>query len=258
MEIFGDIELYILLILIFVSFAAGFIDSVAGGGGLLMVPSLLLAGIPAQFALGTNKFVAIFGTSTALINFIRNGKVIWRIAIIGLIFSLIGSVFGTKAILLFDEKTVTTIILWILPFTAIVTFIPRKHLKSQLVDFSKRELYLFVPLICLVLGFYDGFFGPGMGTFLIIAFYVVLGMNTVNASAVAKAVNLASGVGAFITFAFAGKVLYMVGLPLAIANIAGGFAGSKMAIVKGHSFIRVTIVVVFIVMFISLIVKYFN
>lgn len=256
METFSDLPIYVVFILMGASFAASFIDSIAGGGGLVMLPALLLSGVPVHYAIGTNKLVAICGTSVALMNFIKSGKVIWRIAFWGLIFSLIGSVVGTKAILFFDERTATKIVMWILPFTAIVTFLPKKQIKSELSEFSKKDIYFISPLIGFVIGFYDGFFGPGAGTFLILAFYAVMGMNIVNASAVAKVINLASGVGAFITFAFAGKVLYGICLPLIAANILGGYVGSKMAIKMGHSFVRIMIIFVFIVMFISLLIKY--
>lgn len=256
MESLFDFPIQISLLLLLVSFSAGFIDSVAGGGGLLLMPSLLLAGVPSHMALGTNKFIAIWGTGTAVINFALNKKVIWRIAVIGLVFSMVGSVIGTKAILLFDEQTVKKIILTILPFTAIVTFLPKKKLKTELLDFNDREIYIYAPLICFFLGFYDGFFGPGTGMFLILAFYSILGMNMVNASAVAKVVNLASGVGSFITFALAGKVLYFVGAPLVAANVLGAYVGSKTAIKKGQSFIKIIIIIVFIIMFASLLADY--
>lgn len=256
MESLFDLPFQVSLLLILVSFSAGFIDSVAGGGGLLMIPSFLLAGIPSHNALATNKFVAIWGSGTAVINFALNKKIIWRIAVMGLVCSMIGSVIGTKAILLFDEQTVKKIILFILPFTAIITFIPKKKIKSELAEFSGRELYVYAPLICFVMGFYDGFFGPGTGTFLILAFYGIMGMNMVNASAVAKVVNLASGLGSFVTFAIAGKVLYMVGAPLAVANILGAYSGSKIAMKKGQGFIRIIIIFVFIIMFASLLGDY--
>ena len=115
----------IILLLSLMSFLAGFIDSVAGGGGLVLIPSLLLAGIPPQAALGTNKFAAIFGTSTALINFMKSGKVIWEIAGFGLAFSVLGSVIGTKAILYFDQNTTAKIIVMMLPVTVIVTFLQK-------------------------------------------------------------------------------------------------------------------------------------
>jgi len=193
----------IILLLSLMSFLAGFIDSVAGGGGLVLIPSLLLAGIPPQAALGTNKFAAIFGTSTALINFMKSGKVIWQIAGFGLAFSVLGSVIGTKAILYFDQNTTAKIIVMMLPVTVIVTFLPKRRLKESISDFSKKDLYLYTPLLCSIVGFYDGFFGPGTGTFLIFGFYVFLGLHLINASAVSKVFNLASNIGSFVTFAFA-------------------------------------------------------
>ena len=186
-------EIYIIVLLAFLSFTAGFIDSIAGGGGLILVPSLLLAGLPPQMALGTNKFGSIFGTAVALINFMRSGKVIWKIAGVGLAFSLVGSFIGTKAILLFDQKTAARIILLMRPFTAIITFLPRKQLKAALTDFSKWDMYLYTPLICAAIGFYDGFFGPGTGTFLIFAFYTFIGLHLVNASAIAKVFDILKG-----------------------------------------------------------------
>ena len=235
------------------SFLAGFLDSVAGGGGLVLIPSLLLAGIPPQAALGTNKFAAIFGTSIALANFMKNGKVLWKIAGFGLAFSVIGSVTGTKAILYFDQNTTAKLIVMMLPITAIVTFLPKRELKTSAADFSKKDLYFSTPLLCLIVGFYDGFFGPGTGTFLIFGFYIFLGLHLINASAISKVFNLASNVGSFVTFALADKVLYGIGVPIALSNLAGGYLGSVLAIRKGQQFIKVFLLVVFGVLFITLI-----
>jgi uncharacterized membrane protein YfcA len=234
------------------SFLAGFIDSIAGGGGLILIPSLLLAGIPPQAALGTNKFAAIFGTSTALANFMKNGKVIWKIAGFGLAFSVIGSVIGTKAILYFDQNTTAKLIVMMLPITAIVTFFPKRQLKTSISDFSKRDLYLYTPLLCLIVGFYDGFFGPGTGTFLIFGLYIFLGLHLINASAISKVFNLASNVGSFVIFAFADKVLYDIGIPIAISNLVGGYFGSILAIKKGQRFIKISLLIVFGILFITL------
>jgi uncharacterized protein len=240
------------------SFLAGFIDSVAGGGGLVLIPSLLLAGIPPQAALGTNKFAAIFGTSTALANFMKNGKVIWKIAFWGLAFSVLGSVIGTKAILYFDQNTTVKIIVMMLPITAIVTFLPKRQLKTSISDFSKKDLCLYTPLLCFIVGFYDGFFGPGTGTFLIFGFYIFLGLHLINASAISKVFNLASNVGSFVTFAFAGKVLYGIGIPIALSNLAGGYLGSILAIKKGQQFIKVFLLMVFAILFVTLILRIWN
>lgn len=245
----------IILLLCVMSFAAGFVDSIAGGGGLILLPSLLIAGIPPQLSLGTNKFAAIFGTSAALANFMKSGKVIWRIAFFGLGFSLIGSVIGTKAILLLDPQTTAKIIIMLLPVTAIVTFLPKKQLRTASSEFSSRQLYFFIPLLCLVIGFYDGFYGPGTGTFLIFGFYIFLGMHLINASAVSKVFNLASNLGAFITFVTAGKVIYTIGIPIAAANVIGGYLGSTVAIQKGQNIIKGFVLAVFAILLSTLVFK---
>ena len=246
-------EAIVVLLLSLMSFLAGFIDSVAGGGGLVLIPSLLLAGIPPQTALGTNKFAALFGTSTALANFMKSGKVIWRIAGFGLAFSVMGSVIGTKAILYFDQNTTAKIIIMMLPITAMVTFLPKRQLKTSISDFSKKDLYFYTPLLCVIVGFYDGFFGPGTGTFLIFGFYIFLGLHLINASAISKVFNLASNAGSFVTFAFADKVLYGIGIPIALSNLVGGYLGSILAIKKGQQFIKVSLLIVFGILFMTLI-----
>jgi len=246
-----------LILLCLASFVAGLVDSIAGGGGLILMPALLLSGLPPQSALGTNKLAGMCGTATALLNFVRGGKVLWKLAAVGLGFSLLGSVAGTRCVLLFDQATTAKVILGLLPVTALVTFLPRRAPKTRMAEFSRRELYLLTPLICAAVGFYDGFFGPGTGTFLILGFYAVLGLHLVNASAVSKVFNLASNVGSFATFALAGKVVWAVGLPVALANVLGGWAGSLLAMRTGQELIRRTILLVFAVMFTTLAIKYF-
>ena len=114
-------------------------------------------------------------------------------------------------------------------------------------------MYFHVPLLCFTIGFYDGFYGPGTGTFLIFGFYAFLGLHLINASAIAKVFNLASNVGAFVTFAIAGKVLYIIGIPIALANVFGGYLGSVLAIKKGQEFIKVAVITVFGILFVTLI-----
>lgn len=247
-----------ILLLSVMSFLAGFIDSIAGGGGLVLLPSLLITGLAPPFALGTNKFASLCGTATALLNFVRNGKVIWKIAAFGLPFSIAGSVLGTKTILYFDQDTMARILLFLLPFSALVTFMPRKELKTTGSDFSKINMYFHIPLFCLAIGFYDGFFGPGTGTFLIFGFYAFLGIHLLNASAIAKVFNLASNVGSFFTFALDGKVLFELGLPIAVANILGGYLGSVLAIKRGQALIKVLLLVVFGILFVTLAWRIWN
>ncbi|MFH1135851.1 MAG: TSUP family transporter [Pseudomonadota bacterium] len=245
-----------IIILSFASFTAGFIDSIAGGGGLILIPSLLLAGLPAQAALGTNKFGAFFGTSTALLNFVKNGKIIWKIVGVGIPFSLLGAVIGAKAVLVLDQQTTARMIILLLPFTAVILFLPKKQIKTSATEFTTRNLWLHIPLSCLVIGFYDGFYGPATGAFLIFVLYFFLGLHLVNASAAAKAFNLCSNVGSLITFALAGQVWYALGLFLAGANMLGGYLGSRLAITRGQKMVRYFLLVVFAILFVTLIAKF--
>lgn len=246
----------IVVVLSAVSFLAGFIDSIAGGGGLLLIPSLLFAGLPPQTALGTNKFASTFGTSFALINFARNKKVVWKIVTVGILFSLLGALLGSKIILVFDNATVGKIIVFLLPLAMMGTLLPRKEC-VPVEELSTRDLYIRVPLICLLIGFYDGFFGPGTGSFLIMALYFLVGLDIVQASATTKVFNLTSCIGALIVFLIEKKVIILLGLPLAIASIAGNYLGSTLAIKKGINVVKIFLIISFTILFISLFWKYF-
>lgn len=250
-----SLEIGVIAILCAMSFLAGFIDSIAGGGGLIFLPALLVAGLPPQLALGTNKLSAVCGVSMSLANFARKGKILWKIGVVGLPFSLIGAMVGSRVVLLLNQNITTKIILFILPVIAIITFLPQKELKTATHMLSKKALYLYTPLICSVMGFYDGFFGPGTGTFLIFGFFFFLKLHLVNASGLAKVFNFASNFGAFIVFAASGSILYSVGLPAALFNILGAFFGSRLAISKGQPLIRFFLLLVFGLLFITLIIK---
>ncbi|PAF43917.1 hypothetical protein BKH45_00295 [Helicobacter sp. 11S03491-1] len=258
MNIYENLDIFVIFILMGVFFVAGFIDSIAGGGGLISMPSLLLAGIPPQYALGTNKFVVIFGTAGALSNFIRHKKLLYKITFLSIIFSLVGAYIGTKLILSFDEEKIASIILFLLPISALGIFIPKHCTKNTQQDFNALEMFVYAPLLSFFMGVYDGFFGPGTGTFLILCFYLFLQMDLINASASAKALNLASGLGSFGAFALSHHVLYMLGIPLIIANILGGYIGSKLAIKRGARIIKIFVILSFAIMFISLLLKSFS
>ncbi|MBP2645085.1 MAG: hypothetical protein H6Q75_525 [Firmicutes bacterium] len=248
------LELVTTLLLLAASFSAGFIDSISGGGGLLLMPALLVAGLPPQMTLGTNKFASFFGTGIAFANFIYNKKVVWSIAAVGLPFSLLGTYLGAKSILLFSNDTIGKIIVFLLPLAMVVTLLPRQN---QVLTPNRRSLFLKTPLVCLLLGFYDGFFGPGTGSFLILALYSLLGIGLVEASATAKAFNLASNLGALLVFFLDGKVLVLLGLPLAAANIAGNYFGSRLVLSGGVNVVKRCLLVSFTLLIISLFMKYF-
>lgn len=239
-----------------VSFLAGFIDSIAGGGGLLSMPALLLAGVPPQSALGTAKFASNLGTLVAAINFIRARTIVWKLIIHGILFSLIGAYIGARSALSISEETLAKVIIVLLPIALVFSFIPKKKLISDRNTWSKLSLYFTVPLTCLLLGFYDGFFGPGTGTLLILAFHLFFGVSLSAASGSAKIFNLTSNLGATIAFVLCGKCAFGFAIPMAMTNIAGNYFGSKLVIRKGDSVVRYVLLISVLILIISLIFKF--
>lgn len=254
MELFGnDITLLILIALMVSAFAAGFIDSVAGGGGLILVPSFILAGLPPQLALGQEKIVSTLGTIAAIRNFIRNKKVIWTAVATGIPAGLIGAYAGAQAILYFDPDTIGKIILFMLPFGIILSFIPKKNRnEDNSASINKKVILFGVPTAVFVIGFYDGFFGPGTGSFLILALHYLLRFDLVSASATSKLFNFSSNIGALFAFMIAGNVLYMLAMPLVAMNLLGNHVGSSSAMKYGAKFIQRTISVSLSLLMISL------
>jgi len=251
-----EITFYSVLILIVISFIAGLIDSIAGGGGLLMIPSYILLGIPPHSTLGTNKFAATLGTSVAVFNFMRKGKVSFTIILSGISFALFGAFIGSKVILFIDENMVGKLIAFLLPFGIFFTLMPKKgDIKS--IKLKRIDLLFKIPLICLVVGFYDGLFGPGTGAFLALSFNLLLKINLIEATANAKVVNFVSNFGALIAFLMKGEVIFILGIPLAISSMVGNYFGSQLAIKNGEKFIRIFLIIVMIILVITLFAKYF-
>ncbi|MFT5880178.1 MAG: putative membrane protein YfcA [Moritella sp.] len=257
MEIFGsDITAWILVALMASAFAAGFIDSVAGGGGLILVPAFILAGLPPQVALGQEKIVSTLGTIAAIRNFVKNKKVIWNAVAAGIPAGLVGAYLGAEAILYFDPDTVGKIILGMLPVGIILSFIPKKGIKQDREAINTKVLYIGVPLAVFVIGFYDGFFGPGTGSFLILALHYLLKFDLVEASATSKLFNFSSNIGALIAFMLAGKVLYLLAIPLVIMNLSGNHLGSTSAMKYGPNFVRTTLSISLMLLMSSLSYKF--
>ncbi|MDR2503112.1 MAG: TSUP family transporter [Deltaproteobacteria bacterium] len=250
-----ELDLWIVLALLPVYFAAGFIDSVAGGGGLIAAPAFLLTGTSPDLVLGTNKLAACMGTASSLINYARSGLALWRMAVVGLPAALLGSFLGTRVILLFDSAYIGRLIVLLLPLGVAATLIPKKDRGRK--ELTRAGLYVFTPLVCLLIGFYDGFFGPGTGSFFILALHLATGVGLLQASATAKIFNLATNLGSLAVFIFYGKVLFALGLPLALANIAGNLLGSRMAIKIGAGFVRRVLSVSLSLLFFSLLWKFY-
>lgn len=218
-------------------FVAGFIDSIAGGGGLITIPALLLSGLPPQLALGTNKVGCCLGTGVAMLNFARSNLILWRLALLGVGFSLVGSGIGTELALYISPDVLGKVLVILLPFAMLATLMPKKEQNRPQLTGGLRY-WIMAPLCFLVVGIYDGFFGPGTGSILILALHWVLRVSLIEASATSKVMNFASNFGAMILFIWNGAVLWSVGLPMMAANIAGNWLGSRLAIKVGAEAVR--------------------
>lgn len=243
-------------LLMLASFAAGSMDSIAGGGGIIMLPSLLLSGITGIQALATNKLIATFGTSAAIFNFIRGKKIIWKIIPFGIVFSLLGSYIGVRSILMIDQELVVKIIIALLPVAVFITIIPKKNDKAKELLLRKIDLYLKVPIITFLVGFYDGAFGPGTGSLLVLGFHLLLGFNLVHASGTAKIFNITSNIAALAVFIVQGHVLFLFGLPLIICNVLGNYLGSHLTVKKGSSIVKGVLSLAVLILCVTLVFKY--
>ena len=236
-QFIADLDLYTVAFLIVAGFVACFIDSTVGGGGLISTPALLALGMPVPLALGTNKLAASTGALTSVISFWRAGKINKKVALCFMPLSFIGSAVGAYVVYLLPEALMKNIIVVMLVAVAIYTYF-RKDWGDVAAkeDMGIKEL-IAVALLALALGFYDGFFGPGTGSFLIFGF-LFIGCDFVTAAGNAKALNFASGMGALMSFALSGSVVWMYGVIMAVGMIFGAILGSRMAITKGAAYVR--------------------
>ena len=217
---------------------AGFVDSIAGGGGLITLPALLLTNVPAHVALGSNKVSAALGTCMALGTFARSGLVLWRLALVGVVFCLGGSVVGSRLTFLFDNAILSKILVCLLPLGMLATLLPKKDLTHNVQVEHGLRLWLLTPLVCFCIGAYDGFYGPGTGSFLILALHFIVRVGLIQASATAKVLNLSSNSSAAVVFVLAGKVAWTLALPMAAGSILGNWLGSRTAIRVGPQAVR--------------------
>ncbi|MFD5650698.1 sulfite exporter TauE/SafE family protein [Streptomyces sp. NPDC127039] len=243
-----DISLTTVVLLCLAALAAGWIDAVVGGGGLLLLPALLLglpAGTPAAHALGTNKAVAIVGTTGAAVTYARKATVDVRTAVrIGLA-ALAGSSGGAFfAAGMSTEVLKPVIMVVLLAVAAFVIFRPAFGTAPATGPATRRQILAAIGLAGLGIGFYDGLVGPGTGTFLVLALTALLHLDLVTASATAKIVNCCTNAGALATFAWQGAVLWQLAVLMAAFNLAGGMFGAHTALKRGSGFVRVVLLTV--------------
>lgn len=217
-------------------FFAALIDSIGGGGGLISLPAYYLAGLPPVLAAGTNKLSACLGSLSATMRYLRDGKVLLLPALFAVLGALPGAYLGAEAFKLLPEQTVRIIMTVLIPLVAVVVLLKKDSPGDQR-PVNGRMLAL-CGLSGLVIGFYDGFFGPGTGTFLILIFNWLCGMELVSASGTAKPVNFASNIASLASFVLGGSVLYRLAIPAIGFSVLGGWLGSRLAIKRGTRFIH--------------------
>ena len=231
---------------------AGFVDSIAGGGGLISLPAYYLAGLPASTAAGTNKMSACMGTALATYNYARSGKIDSRIGLCAGFAALAASVLGVAVMKSLSDQAIRVLVMCCLPVAAVFTL--RGHRKAEgRRQFSGVQTALISLCIGLAIGFYDGLVGPGTGTFLILLFVQIFGLDDVTASGTAKVPNLMSNIAALTTLFASGDVLWLLGLPAGLCSMAGAAIGSRLTIRKGSKFIRGMMLIVLILLLVKMI-----
>ncbi|MDD3051583.1 MAG: TSUP family transporter [Candidatus Cloacimonetes bacterium] len=253
-----EITLTSYLIILPAIFFAGLVDAIAGGGGLISVPAYLAAGLPPHFVLGNNKFSSTFGTMLTTARYLKHGFIDLKVALASAFCALIGSHIGTKTVLLLNPDFLNYILLILIPAVTAITLLKKDLGKYNNSHEIKKITKIFLAVVTgLVIGFYDGFFGPGTGTFLIIIFALILKYDLVRANGNTKVVNLASNISAMITFVIHGKVIYMIAIPAVICGIVGNLIGSKMVVKKGSNIIKPLMIIVLCILFIKIVTDLF-
>lgn len=233
-------------------FLAGLVDAIGGGGGLISLPGYLLAGVPMHNAIATNKLSSTCGTTLTTVRFIRQGLVNWKIAIPTIAFAILGSTLGANLSMKMDEGIMQNVLFVVLPVVAFVVMNPklfRDKSDGQLV--INGRLWVSVIASSFLIGVYDGFYGPGTGTFLIIAFTIFARMDMRSANAQAKVINLTTNITSLTIFLMNGQAILPLGLAAAACNMAGNYVGSSLALKKGSKVTRPVIILVLVLLFLK-------
>ncbi|GIH97893.1 TSUP family transporter [Planobispora siamensis] len=238
-----------IVLLLVAAAGAGWVDAVVGGGGLLQLPALFVAGVPPVQALATNKFASVFGTASAAVTYAATTKIDKRVAVSTGLTALLFSGLGASAAAAISTDALIPLVMVVLVTVALfVTFRPSLGTHSHPHLRTRARTLAAIGVTGVGIAFYDGIIGPGTGTFLIIAFTAILGMDFVSGSAHSKIVNSCTNLGALAVFAYQGHVLWLLGLAMAVCNIAGAQLGARMAISKGSGFVRIVLLCVVVAM----------
>ena len=243
----GELTLQMALIVAVGVFLASFTDAIAGGGGIISVPTYLIAGLPAHYALGTNKLSAGLGTIASTGRFIKNGYVDWKLGVPSIVLALIGAHFGTSLQLMIEEKYLQYLLLIVLPVVAFVV-LRQRELPEEKGEIAPKKQMAIVCAASLVVGAYDGFYGPGTGTFLLLIFCNLAKLDVRTAGGNVKLVNLASNIGALVTSLMSGKVFLVLGLIGTVTSFLGHFLGAGLAIKNGSKIVKPAVILVLVLL----------
>jgi len=229
---------------------AGFVDSIAGGGGLISLPAYLISGLPTHTSIATNKLSSSMGTAVSTYKYARSGYIDWRLAVFCVVSALLGSSIGARIALLLSDRVFRILMLVILPLTA--AYVMKK--KDIFADDGRKALSFaqsaaFATVIAFTIGMYDGFYGPGTGTFLILLLTRFAHMEIHKANGITKVINLSSNIGSLVVYLTSGQVLLPLGLAAAAFSIAGNYFGSRCFTKKGAAIARPVILIVLLVFF---------
>lgn len=251
-----ELKLKMFLIVCPLVFLAALIDAIGGGGGLISLPAFLLAGLPPHMAAATNKLCSSCGTTVVTARLIKNKLVDFKLAIPSVIMAIIGASIGAKIALLLPDEMFLRIMLFILPVCAFLVLNRKIFKENESEDIAiTGKTYIVAAISAFVVGMYDGMYGPGTGTFLIIAFTVFAKMSIKKANGQAKVINLTSNITSLVVFLINRQVLIPLGLAAAICNMAGGYIGAGLAIKNGSKITKPCIILVLCILLVKIIIE---
>ena len=234
-------------------FLAGLVDSIAGGGGLISLPAYLLAGVPMHNAIATNKLSSATGTAISTARLCKNKFVDWGVALPCISMALVGSFAGAHIALLASDKILKWMLIPVLPIVAFYVMKKKNLDDNSNVEISRKKQWILCAVCSLAVGCYDGFYGPGTGTFLLILYTGVAKLPVAKASGTMKLANLSSNIMALVVFLFSGKIVIYLGLAASVFSIAGHYVGSGMVMKNGNKIVRPIILIVLVLLFIKII-----
>ncbi len=237
-----------LLIVCPLVFLGGLVDAIAGGGGLITLPGYLIAGVPAHLAIGTNKLSSSMGMCISTVRLYRAGFIDPKLALVPVAAAFVGSIVGARSALLVPEEVFQLILILCLPLVAFL-IMRKRSLDNQTREMTTYRRWMMLALCAFVCGGYDGFYGPGAGTFLLLAFSNFAGLGIRDASGQMKVVNLSSGLAALVSFGMAGEVDWVLGAAAGVFGIAGHYIGAGLVMKNGSRIVRPIIFIVLAILF---------